>query len=176
MSFGFENGDLTESGSFYRYPDGRIKFVGRKEKGDLIEVKSNGIKATVDKDTWSGTATFDEKNRVFQATAKRSFKHADSKRALKLGQMHNWDTRFLVKDGRKTVAYGKSKPLEIPLKQKKVESVDKVETPKLNGEPRKKKDTNTKVKVVVQPTETSGAVPAFGLAISTITAAALYLI
>jgi len=50
-------------------------------------------------------------------------RHAHSsmriKRALKLGQVHRLDTRFYVKDGKKTVAYGKSKPIELSLKQKK---------------------------------------------------------
>merc|ERR1712187_680566 len=75
VAFGFENGEITESGSFYRNVEGKIDFRSAYERGGLMEVRNNGRVATVDFATWTGEATFDEEGKTFKATAMRDFRH-----------------------------------------------------------------------------------------------------
>jgi len=116
LAFGFENGDITESGSFYRAPDGKISFSSAYEKGGLMEVRTNKSVATVDFATWTGEASFDPEGKVFKATAMRNFRHKSPERALKLGVEHKWGTAFSVRDAdKKLIANGSSKQMRMVL-------------------------------------------------------------
>merc|ERR1711904_231385 len=116
VAFGFENGDITESGSFYRDLEGKIDFRSAYEKGGLMEVRTNKSVATVDFATWTGEASFDEEGKTFKASAMRSFRHNSKDRELKLGVEHAWGTAFKVKDkNRKLIAGGSSKVMRMML-------------------------------------------------------------
>jgi len=110
LIFGFENGEYTESGSFFRGGvDKEIHFRSKFEKGDLEGIRNNGVDMTADFHTWTGEAKFDEKNKLFSATSYRPFKHNIPARSLKLGTKHRWGTRFTVKDkDQKQIASGES--------------------------------------------------------------------
>merc|ERR1719261_1048474 len=103
LAFGFENGDKTESGSFFRDGAGRVDFKAAYEMGGLMDTRNNDIAPTHDFGTWTGEAHFDEKNNKFEATAMRAFKHGDINRALKLGSAHKWGTAFKVKNNKEEV-------------------------------------------------------------------------
>jgi len=103
IAFGFENEEITESGSFFRNIDGKVDFRSAYERGSLMEVHTNGKKATADFTTWTGEASLDEEAKTFKATAMRDFRHDNQERALKLGVEHKWGTMFKVADKNKKV-------------------------------------------------------------------------
>jgi len=116
LAFGFQNGNVTESGSFFRDRNGNIDFESAYEKGSLMETRGNVGEAFPDTSTWTGTAVLDEKNGVFRATATRKFLHGDKNRELQTGAKHNWGTIFVVKDANsKIIAEGQSQPLSMIL-------------------------------------------------------------
>jgi len=125
LAFGFENGSMTEQGSFYRDPKGKINFSSVYEKGNLTEARSNGKKGTVDKNTWTGVGVFDEAAKKFKATATRKFMHYDKARELKTGASHKWGTVFRVKDSKgKIVAQGQSKAMSMVLLAQTKEQIE----------------------------------------------------
>merc|ERR1711881_501268 len=116
LAFGFENNNITESGSFYRNQEGDIDFRSAYEAGNLMETRTNKSVATVDFSTWTGEATFDGPAKKFKATAMRGFSHTDKARELKLGVEHKWGTVFKVKDAQnRVVAQGVSKAMSMLL-------------------------------------------------------------
>jgi hypothetical protein len=98
ISFGFQNDDFTEIGTFTKTPTSIVHFSSYTQPGSLHNTKGNREGRKRDGKTWEGEGHFSMLDNVFKVRARRLFKNDDEKRSILEGEDHAFAATFQVKN------------------------------------------------------------------------------
>jgi len=116
ISFGFENANFTEIGTFARTQSGLVHFQSYTQPGTLKDTEGNADGRIRDGKTWEGVGHFEASLRKFYVRARRLFKNREEQRILMEQDSHAIAVIFKVENfDREVIAEGKSKTLSLDL-------------------------------------------------------------
>lgn len=116
ISFGFENNDTTEIGTFARTQSGLVHSGFYTQPGTLADTEGNSEGRKRDEHTWEGIGRFEPHLHKFYVRARRMFWNRDEARKLMEQDSHALAVTFKVENfDREVVARGKSKTLSLDM-------------------------------------------------------------